>query len=92
MYHPPISMVVITGVSGSGKVTGIRYYLRRRTAALHGVLSLMPVSFLGRMEKTGCGYIEGLSPAISSTKSVGKNRVHDGTITNYDYLRLLFAR
>ena len=93
---PRDKLVVITGVSGSGKSSlafdtiyaeGQRRYMES--------LSAYARQFLGRMEKPDVDYIEGLSPAISiDQKSVGKNpRSTMGTITEiYDYLRLLFAR
>jgi len=93
---PRGKLVVITGVSGSGKSSlafdtiyaeGQRRYMES--------LSAYARQFLGRMEKPDVDYIEGLSPAISiDQKGVGKNpRSTMGTITEiYDYLRLLFAR
>ena len=93
---PRNKLVVITGVSGSGKSSlafdtiyaeGQRRYMES--------LSAYARQFLGRMEKPDVDYIEGLSPAISiDQKGVGKNpRSTMGTITEvYDYLRLLFAR
>jgi excinuclease ABC subunit A len=93
---PRDKLVVITGVSGSGKSSlafdtiyaeGQRRYMES--------LSAYARQFLGRMEKPDVDYIEGLSPAISiDQKGVGKNpRSTMGTITEiYDYLRLLFAR
>ena len=93
---PRDKLVVITGVSGSGKSSlafdtiyaeGQRRYMES--------LSAYARQFLGRMEKPDVDYIEGLSPAISiDQKGVGKNpRSTVGTITEiYDYLRLLFAR
>ena len=93
---PRDKLVVITGVSGSGKSSlafdtiyaeGQRRYMES--------LSAYARQFLGRMEKPDVDYIEGLSPAISiDQKGVAKNpRSTMGTITEiYDYLRLLFAR
>jgi len=89
-------MVVITGLSGSGKSSlafdtifaeGQRRYVES--------LSSYARQFLGVMEKPDVDYIEGLSPAISiDQKSASNNpRSTVGTITEiYDYLRLLFAR
>ncbi len=89
-------MVVITGISGSGKSSlafdtlfaeGQRRYVES--------LSAYARQFLGQMEKPDVDYIEGLSPAISiDQKAVSKNpRSTVGTVTEiYDYLRLLFAR
>ncbi len=93
---PRDKLVVITGVSGSGKSSlafdtiyaeGQRRYVES--------LSAYARQFLGRMEKPEVDYIEGLSPAISiDQKGPSKNpRSTLGTITEvYDYLRLLFAR
>ncbi len=93
---PRDKLVVITGVSGSGKSSlafdtiyaeGQRRYVES--------LSAYARQFLGRMEKPEVDYIEGLSPAISiDQKGVSKNpRSTMGTVTEvYDYLRLLFAR
>ncbi len=93
---PRDKLVVITGVSGSGKSSlafdtiyaeGQRRYVES--------LSAYARQFLGRMEKPEVEYIEGLSPAISiDQKGPGHNpRSTMGTVTEvYDYLRLLFAR
>jgi excinuclease ABC subunit A len=93
---PRDKLVVITGVSGSGKSSlafdtiyaeGQRRYVES--------LSAYARQFLGRMEKPDVDYIEGLSPAISiDQKGPSKNpRSTMGTVTEiYDYLRLLFAR
>ncbi|MBM3959397.1 MAG: excinuclease ABC subunit UvrA [SAR202 cluster bacterium] len=93
---PRDRLVVITGVSGSGKSSlafdtiyaeGQRRYVES--------LSAYARQFLGRMEKPDVDLIEGLSPAISiDQKGVSKNpRSTVGTVTEiYDYLRLLFAR
>ncbi|MFA5629025.1 MAG: excinuclease ABC subunit UvrA [Dehalococcoidales bacterium] len=93
---PRDKLVVITGVSGSGKSSlafdiiyaeGQRRYMES--------LSAYARQFLGRMEKPEVDYIEGLSPAISiDQKGVSRNpRSTVGTVTEiYDYLRLLFAR
>ncbi|MCL2474652.1 MAG: excinuclease ABC subunit UvrA [Chloroflexi bacterium] len=93
---PRDKLVVITGVSGSGKSSlafdtiyaeGQRRYMES--------LSAYARQFLGRMEKPDVDSIEGLSPAISiDQKGQGKNpRSTVGTVTEvYDYLRLLFAR
>ncbi|MCL0095892.1 excinuclease ABC subunit UvrA, partial [Dehalococcoidia bacterium] len=93
---PRDKLVVITGVSGSGKSSlafdtiyaeGQRRYVES--------LSAYARQFLGRMEKPDVDYIEGLSPAISiDQKGVSHNpRSIVGTVTEiYDYLRLLFAR
>jgi len=93
---PRDKLVVITGVSGSGKSSlafdtiyaeGQRRYMES--------LSAYARQFLGRMEKPEVDYIEGLSPAISiDQKGPSRNpRSTVGTVTEvYDYLRLLFAR
>jgi len=93
---PRDKLVVITGVSGSGKSSlafdtiyaeGQRRYVES--------LSAYARQFLGRMEKPDVDYVEGLSPAISiDQKGPSRNpRSTTGTVTEiYDYLRLLFAR
>ncbi|PKN73013.1 MAG: excinuclease ABC subunit UvrA [Candidatus Cloacimonetes bacterium HGW-Cloacimonetes-3] len=93
---PRNSLVVFTGVSGSGKSSlafdtlyaeGQRRYVES--------LSAYARQFLGQMEKPKVDYIEGLSPAISiEQKASSKNpRSTVGTATEiYDYLRVLFAR
>ncbi len=93
---PRDKLVVITGVSGSGKSSlafdtiyaeGQRRYIES--------LSAYARQFLGRMDKPDVDYIEGLSPAISiDQKGPSHNpRSIVGTVTEvYDYLRLLFAR
>lgn len=93
---PRNKLVVITGVSGSGKSSlafdtiyaeGQRRYVES--------LSAYARQFLGQMEKPDVDYIEGLSPAISiDQKGPSHNpRSTVGTMTEvYDYLRLLFAR
>ncbi len=93
---PRDQLVVVTGVSGSGKSSlafdtiyaeGQRRYVES--------LSAYARQFLGRMEKPEVDHIEGLSPSISiDQKGVSRNpRSTVGTVTEiYDYLRLLFAR
>ncbi|GAB4435034.1 MAG: excinuclease ABC subunit UvrA [Chloroflexi bacterium OHK40] len=93
---PRDRLVVLTGVSGSGKSSlafdtlyaeGQRRYVES--------LSAYARQFLGQMEKPRVDLIEGLSPAIAiEQKSASKNpRSTVGTVTEiYDYLRLLFAR
>jgi excinuclease ABC subunit A len=93
---PRNKMVVITGLSGSGKSSlafdtlyaeGQRRYVES--------LSSYARQFLGLMEKPDVDVIEGLSPAISiDQKGTSRNpRSTVGTVTEiYDYLRLLFAR
>ncbi len=93
---PRDKLVVITGLSGSGKSSlafdtiyaeGQRRYVES--------LSSYARQFLGQMEKPDVEYIEGLSPAISiDQKTTSRNpRSTVGTVTEiYDYLRLLYAR
>ncbi|HSI20175.1 MAG TPA: excinuclease ABC subunit UvrA, partial [Verrucomicrobiae bacterium] len=93
---PRDQLVVITGLSGSGKSSlafdtlyaeGQRRYVES--------LSAYARQFLGMMEKPDVDYIEGLSPAISiDQKSAARNpRSTVGTVTEiYDYMRLMFAR
>ena len=93
---PKNKLVVITGLSGSGKSSlafdtlyaeGQRRYVES--------LSSYARQFLGLMDKPNVDYIEGLSPAISiDQKTTSKNpRSTVGTVTEiYDYLRLLYAR
>ncbi|HEX9069386.1 MAG TPA: excinuclease ABC subunit UvrA, partial [Ktedonobacterales bacterium] len=93
---PRDKLVVITGLSGSGKSSlafdtifaeGQRRYVES--------LSAYARQFLGQMEKPDIDHIDGLSPAISiDQKSTSHNpRSTVGTVTEiYDYMRLLFAR
>ena len=93
---PRDKLVVLTGLSGSGKSSlafdtiyaeGQRKYMES--------LSSYARQFLGQMEKPEVEYIEGLSPAISiDQKTTNKNpRSTVGTVTEiYDYLRLMYAR
>ena len=93
---PRDKLVVVTGLSGSGKSSlafdtiyaeGQRRYVES--------LSSYARMFLGQMDKPDVDYIEGLSPAISiDQKTTSKNpRSTVGTVTEiYDYLRLLWAR
>ena len=93
---PRDSLVVITGLSGSGKSSlafdtifaeGQRRYVES--------LSAYARQFLGQMEKPDVDQIEGLSPAVSiDQRGVSQNpRSTVGTVTEiYDYLRLLYAR
>ncbi len=96
LHIPRNRLVVITGVSGSGKSSlafdtiyaeGQRRYVES--------LSAYARQFIGLMEKPDVDFIEGLSPAIAiDQKSASKNpRSTVGTMTEiYDYLRLLYAR
>ena len=96
LESPRDKLVVITGISGSGKSSlafdtiyaeGQRRYVES--------LSAYARQFLGQMEKPDVDFIEGLSPAISIDQ---KTRSHNprstvGTVTEiYDYMRLLYAR
>ena len=93
---PRNQLVVITGISGSGKSSlafdtiyseGQRRYVES--------LSAYARQFLGQLEKPDVDLIEGLSPAIAiEQKTTHKNpRSTVGTVTEiYDYLRLLFSR
>ena len=93
---PREKLVVMTGISGSGKSSlafdtiyaeGQRRYVES--------LSAYARQFLGQMEKPDVDYIEGLSPSISiDQKTASRNpRSTVGTVTEiYDYLRLLWAR
>ncbi|MGH3470500.1 MAG: excinuclease ABC subunit UvrA, partial [Nocardioidaceae bacterium] len=93
---PRDSMIVFTGLSGSGKSSlafdtifaeGQRRYVES--------LSAYARQFLGQMDKPDVDFIEGRSPAVSiDQQSTSKNpRSTVGTITEvYDYLRLLYAR
>src|SRR5210317_370628 len=93
---PRDRLVVITGLSGSGKSSlafdtlfaeGQRMYVES--------LSSYARQFLGRMEKPEVDYIKGVSPAISIEQRVNTRNPRStvGTSTEiYDYLKLLFAR
>ena len=96
MDIPRNRLVVITGLSGSGKSSlafdtiyaeGQRRYVES--------LSAYARQFLGVADKPDVDYIEGLSPAISIDQKAGSRNPRStvGTVTEiYDYLRLLFAR
>jgi len=93
---PQGKLIVITGVSGSGKSSlafdtlyaeGQRRYVES--------LSAYARQFLGRMQKPDCDYIKGLPPAIAIEQKVQVRNPRStvGTSTEiYDYLRMLFAR
>ena len=93
---PRNKLVVMTGVSGSGKSSlafdtiyaeGQRRYVES--------LSSYARQFLGQMDKPDLDYIQGLSPAISIDQKTGSRNPRStvGTVTEiYDYLRLLWAR
>ena len=89
-------MVVVTGVSGSGKSSLVidTLYAEGQRRYIES-LSSYARQFLGLLQKPAVDKIEGLSPAIAiQQKTVSKNpRSTVGTITEiYDYLRLLFAK
>src|ERR687889_398279 len=93
---PRDSLVVITGLSGSGK-SPLAFDTIYAGARRRDVESLPPYprQFLGQMDKPDVDSIEGLSPAISiDQKTTSRNpRSTVGTVTEiYDYLRLLWAR
>ena len=93
---PHNQLVVITGVSGSGKSSlafdtlyaeGQRRYVES--------LSTYARQFLGRLKKPECDFIEGISPAIAIEQKVSSRNPRStvGTSTEiYDYLRMLYAR
>ncbi|MEZ4903057.1 MAG: hypothetical protein R2822_15505 [Spirosomataceae bacterium] len=93
---PRNKLVVVTGVSGSGKSSlafdtlfaeGQRMYVES--------LSSYARQFLGRMEKPDVDYIKGISPAVAIEQKVNTRNPRStvGTTTEiYDYLKLLFAR
>ena len=93
---PRDKLVVITGLSGSGKSSlafdtlyaeGQRRYVES--------LSAYARQFMGRMKKPECDYIKGVPPAIAIAQKVASRNPRStvGTSTEiYDYLRLLFAR
>ena len=93
---PRDKLVVMTGVSGSGKssLTFDTIYAEGQRRYVESLSSYARM-FLGQMDKPDVDYIEGLSPAISiDQKTTSKNpRSTVGTVTEiYDYLRLLWAR
>lgn len=93
---PRNELIVVTGVSGSGKSSitidtlyaeGQRRYVESLSAYIR--------QFLGRMKKPEVDYINGISPAIAIEQKVsgGNNRSTVGSMTEvYDFIRLLFAR
>ena len=93
---PRNQLVVITGISGSGKssLAFVTIYAEGQRRYME-TLSNYARQFLGGLERPDVDKITGLSPVISiEQKTVGKNpRSTVGTITEiYDFLRLLFAR
>ena len=93
---PRDKMIVITGLSGSGKSSLAFDTIYAEGQRRYGEsLSAYARQFLGQMQKPDVDSIEGLSPAISiDQRAISKNpRSTVGTVTEiYDYLRLLFAR
>jgi excinuclease ABC subunit A len=93
---PRNKLVVVTGISGSGKSSLIFDVLYREAENRYlGSFSSYARQFLGRMKRPDVERVEGLSPAIVvGQQSAGRNvRSTVGTITEiYDYLRLLYAR
>src|SRR6476661_5684160 len=93
---PRDKLIVITGLSGSGKSSLAFDTIYAEGQRRHvESLSSYARQFLGQMEKPDVDFIEGLSPAISiDQKSTSRNpRSTVGTITEiYDYLRVLYAR
>lgn len=93
---PKNKLVVVTGVSGSGKSSLVYDVIYREAENRYlGTFSSHARQFMSKMKKPGVERIEGLSPAIAvNQKTVTRNpRSTVGTITGiYDYLRLLFAR
>jgi len=93
---PRNKLVVVTGISGSGKSSLVFDVLYREAENRYlGSFSSYARQFLGRMKRPDVERVEGLSPAIVvDQKSGGRNvRSTVGTITEiYDFLRLLYAR
>ena len=93
---PRNKLVVITGLSGSGKSSlafdtiyaeGQRRYLESLSSYIR--------QFLGEMKKPDVDYLEGLSPTVAITQKTGSRNPRStvGTMTEiYDYMRLLWAR
>lgn len=93
---PKNQLVVVTGVSGSGKssLTMDTLYAEGQRRYVES-LSSYARQFLGRMKKPEMDYIKGLSPAIAIEQKVSTSNARStvGTLTEiYDYLRLLYAR
>jgi excinuclease ABC subunit A len=93
---PKNKLVVVTGVSGSGKSSLVHDVIYREAENRYlGSFSSYARQFIGKMKKPDVEKIDGLSPAIAvNQKSVARNpRSTVGTMTGiYDYLRLIFAR
>ena len=93
---PKNKLVVVTGVSGSGKssLTMDTLYAEGQRRYVES-LSSYARQFLGRMKKPDIDYIKGICPAIAIEQKVSTRNARStvGTLTEiYDYLRLLFAR
>ena len=93
---PKNQLVVVTGVSGSGKssITMDTLYAEGQRRYVES-LSSYARQFLGRMKKPDVDYIKGICPAIAIEQKVSTSNARStvGTLTEiYDYLRLLFAR
>jgi excinuclease ABC subunit A len=93
---PKNQLVVVTGVSGSGKssITMDTLYAEGQRRYVES-LSSYARQFLGRMKKPDLDYIKGICPAIAIEQKVSSSNARStvGTLTEiYDYLRLLFAR
>lgn len=93
---PKNKLVVVTGVSGSGKssITMDTLYAEGQRRYVES-LSSYARQFLGRMKKPDVDYIKGICPAIAIEQKVSTSNARStvGTLTEiYDYLRLLYAR
>jgi len=93
---PKDQLIVVTGVSGSGKssITMDTLYAEGQRRYVES-LSSYARQFLGRMKKPDVDYIKGICPAIAIEQKVSTSNARStvGTLTEiYDYLRLLYAR
>ncbi|MEZ4949404.1 MAG: hypothetical protein R2784_08460 [Saprospiraceae bacterium] len=96
LHLPKNQLVVVTGVSGSGKssITMDTLYAEGQRRYVES-LSSYARQFLGRMKKPDVDFIKGICPAIAIEQKVttGNNRSTVGSMTEiYDFLRLLYAR